>query len=530
MTQSISFQMGNVSGTAVAPINADATVASGAASNALTFITPIIAQKGQPNEVIAVTSGNVESVLGKAYHSSFGPNADGRRVLDEALKGGSGYVVRVVPATATYPAIKFTKGVDDEVSLVKEAINYSTELSLSDNEFFALAIKDGANSENRTVSITPADEAIYGPGMHSIVLKELNEAGAEIVLEEWVISFRPEVNDSMGSPAYVETVLENKSNYLKCVVDASITSVPTFAFNTDVLNSPFTGASNGSIKDIKVADFAKAIELIDTTTVSFNHIDAFGIYDTEVQKDLIAIANAKRVGCFFDLDPRLTFAEALIAKQGLNLNEHRASYYHFPYTAKCPTYQNKALWGLSGIAFAAKAKGLSRNSPTPGWHYTAAGVDRATISRTNLAPMKGAGKPDYEAMYKARLNKVAKDESGVLFIDDSLTSAAQENYLRFEQAVSVTDAISREFNSLANRIKHNPDGITFDGLNDGMGDILDAYDSIGALVTPRNPEVDGTESYKFEVTQVSIDHWKVIWSICPTGSGRRFSGEPILVQ
>ncbi|HCG5105014.1 TPA: hypothetical protein NJZ08_004005 [Vibrio parahaemolyticus] len=529
MTQSISFQMGNVSGTAVAPINADATVASGAASNALTFITPIIAQKGRPNEVIAVTSGNVDSVLGKAYHSSFGPNADGRRVLDEALKGGSGYVVRVVPAAATYPAIKFTKGVDDAVTSVKEAINYNTELSLADNEFFALAIKDGANSDKRTVSIKSADAAVYGAGMYSIVLKESNDAGSEVVLEEWVVSFHPEATDSMGSPAYVETVLESKSDYLECVVDASVTSEAAFVFS-EVLDSPFTGASNGSIKDITTADFAKAIELIDTTTVSFNHIDAFGIYDTDVQKDLIAIANAKRVGCFFDLDPRLTFEEALTAKQGLNLNEHRASYYHFPYTAKCPTYQNKTVWGLSGIAFAAKAKGLSRNSPTPGWHYTAAGVDRATISRTNLAPMKGAGKPDYEAMYKARLNKVSKDESGVLFIDDSLTSAAQENYLRFEQAVSVTDAISREFNSLANRIKHNPDGITFDGLNDGMGDILEAYDSIGALVTPRNPEVDGTESYKFEVTQVSIDHWKVIWSICPTGSGRRFSGEPILVQ
>lgn len=529
MTQSISFQMGNVSGTAVAPINADATVASGAATNALTFITPIIARKGRPNEVIAVTSGNVDSVLGKAYHSSLGPNADGRRVLDEALKGGSGYVVRVVPATATYPAIKFTKGEGGVVTSVKEAINYNAELSLETNEFFALAIKDGADSDRRTVSITPADADVHGPGMYTIVLNESSDAGSESLLEAWVVSFHPEAKDSMGSPAYIEAVLESKSNFLECVVDASVTSEATFSFG-EVLNSPFTGASNGSIKDITTTDFAKAIELIDTTTVSFNHIDAFGIYDTEVQKDLIAVANAKRVGCFFDLDPRLTHAEALKAKQGLSLNECRASYYHFPYTAKCPTYQNKTAWGLSGIAFAAKAKGLSRNSPTPGWHYTAAGVDRATISRTNLAPMKGAGKPDYAAMYKARLNKVAKDESGVLFIDDSLTSAAQENYLRFEQVVSVTDAISREFNSLANRIKHNPDGITFDGLNDGMGDTLEAYDSIGALVTPRNPEVDGTESYKFEVTQVSIDHWKVVWSICPSGSGRRFSGEPILVQ
>lgn len=529
MTQSISFTMSNVAGTAVAPINADGTIATGAGSNALVFATPIISQKGRPGEIIAVTRANVLDVLGKPYHSSLGPNADGRRVLDEALIGGSGYVVRVVPAAATFPALKFSQPAADLV-ITNEAVNYSGELVLAEGEFLGIAIKDGADSDNRSLAIKTADAVIHGAGMYTLTLTEQDDTGATSTLEEWVVSFNPNALDSMGGPAFVQTVLENRSAYLECEVDSSLITEAVTANLADVAATAFTGASNGSIADITVEDFNEAIDLIDTTSVSYNHIDAFGIYDTDVHKKLIAVANDKRLGCFFDIDPRQTFDEALATKTGLSLNEHRASYYHFPYTAKCPTYQNRAMWGLSGVAFAAKSRGLARNSPTPGWHYTAAGVARATISRTNLAPMKGAGKPDFEAMYTARLNKVAKDASGVLFIDDSLTSAVQENYLRFEQVVSVTDAISRDFNSLANAIKHNPDGITFDGLNDGMGDILDGYDSIGALVTPRNPDVDGTESFQYSIEQVAIDHWKVVWSICPSGSGRRFSGEPILVQ
>lgn len=525
MTKNIAFTMSNVSGTAVAPINADGTIASGAATNALIFITPIVAQKGRPNTVLSLTRSNVKDVLGKPYHPSLGKYADGRRVLDEALVAGSGYGIRVVPATATYPALKFTKPADTVV-ITNEAINYKQDLTLGDGEFLALAIKDGAESAKRKVKMVQAPADIYGPDMFTLTVTETDDTGSKVTLEEWVVSLSPTASDSMGSPAYIETVLENKSTILECVIDsdAAIQNI------TEIAETAFTGASNGSIADITAADFDAAIELIDTTSVEFNHIDAFGIYDTDVHKSLTALANNKRLGSFFDLDPRLTHTEALTAKQALSLNEHRACYYHFPYTAKCPTYQTKAMWGISGVAFAAKAKGLSKSSPIPAWHYTAAGKDRAVISRTNLAPMKGAGTPDFEAMYTARLNKIGKGKGGVLFIDDSITSCVQENYLRFEQVVSVTDALSREFDNLADTLKHNPDGVTETGLNDGMQDLCEGYDSIGALVPPRNPEIDGKESFKFEVTQPAIDHWKVVWSICPSGSGRRFSGEPILIK
>jgi hypothetical protein len=92
------------------------------------------------------------------------------------------------------------------------------------------------------------------------------------------------------------------------------------------------------------------------------------------------------------------------------------------------------------------------------------------------------------------------------------------------------DAISRDFYALANRLKHQPDGITRDGMEDGMKAIGEGYESVGAVVPPRNPEQDGEDGFVFKVEQAEIDLWKITWSVCVTGSGRRFIGEPILVR
>lgn len=525
MTKNIGFTMTNVSQTAVSPINADGTVATSSSSNALVFISPIVSQKGRPFELIAVNSANWLDKLGKPYHSSLGPKADAMRCLGDAVKGATGYVVRVVPEGATYPAIKLSKP-DTELVVVNEAVPYGSDLELGDGEFLALAIKDGAQSDSRKLTIEAADATLYGSDMFMVTLTETDSTGYTETLEEWVVSLEPTATDSMGAQAYIQTVLESKSSYLECVIDSDAAQV---AF-TGLTETAFTGASNGSIGDITASDYDAAISVIDNAAVNFNYVVGLGLYDTLVQAKLHTLQNNKRLSGAFDLNPRLTHDEALTVKQGLSLNQPRALYTHFPYTATCPYYGNKTMWGLSGVVVAAKALGLAKTSPTAGWHYTPAGVDRATISRTGLAPMKGAGTPDYEAMYKARLNKVAVSENGNLFIDDSLSSGAQENYLRFEQVVSVTDAISREFDALANRIKHLPDGITLENITNGMTDILESYESVGALVPPRNPDQDGTEAWTFSVTQVEIDYWKVTWSICVTGSGRRFLGEPILIR
>lgn len=525
MSKDIGFAMNNVAQTVVSPINADATTKRGGGSSQLTFAGVIVSQKGKPFEVLRVTDANQTDVLGKPFHSSLGIHADGMRTLAEALKGGDGLVVRVVPATATFPAIKVTKPAEKLV-FTNEAIAYSADLELGSGEFLALAIKDGAESANRSVSIESVDEKLYGKGMLKLMLKETQEAGGKATLEEWIVSFDPEAKDQMGATAYIETVLEQKSKYLSCVCDAATAKAEL----TAMAETAFTGASNGDLSAIKTSDYDAAITALRSTVLGFNYICGLSCYDDAVTKKLQDLSDARRISGYYDINPRLTHDQALKHKQSLNLACHRASYVHLPYAAKCPTYKNKCPWGASGIAFAAKALGVSKTSPTSGWHYTPAGVDRAVISRAGLTPLRGSGEPNFEEMYKARLNKLGVSENGALFIDDSLTSTPVENYLRFEQVVSVTDAISRDFVALANRIKHRPDDDTEKAIEDGMTAIFEGYETVGALVAPRDPEQDGESPWTFEIIQVEIDLWKVTWSICPTGSGRRLIGEPILVR
>lgn len=519
----IDFTMDNTAKIAVSEINADATTSTGS-SNAMTFAGVIVSQKGKPFEAIQVTKQNFKEKLGEFFHSSIGKHADAMRTLDEALDGGNGVVVRIVPAAATRPVIKVSKP-DAELVIINEALNYKSDLQLEEGEFLALAIKDGANSDNRKCSLEAADPALYGSNMFILTLTETLAAGGESILEELFVSFDLLATDSMGAPAYIETVLEN-SAYLECLCEPEAAKREIQA----IPETAFTGASNGDMNTIVSADYDEAIKVLRTTNHSFNFIVGLSCYDDAVTKLLQGIANDKRISGAYDIDPRLTHPKGLEHKNSLSLNDKRAGYTHLPFTAKCPTYKNMCVWGASGIAFRAKALGVAKTSPTGGWHYTGAGFERATITRTALTPIKNVGEPDYPAMYKARLNKIGVTDKGTLFIDDSLTCHLQENYLRFEQVVSICDAVSRDFHRLANEIKHNPDDVTYQGIYDGMKEILEGYESVGALVKPRNPDVDGEEAWRLTVTQVEIDYWKVSYSLCPSGSGRRMLGEPILIK
>ncbi|WP_217521947.1 hypothetical protein [Vibrio metschnikovii] len=525
MTIKIGFSMDNVSQVAVMPVNADATTKRGTGSNRLVFGGLVVSQKGQPFTAIPVTADNFKDKLGKFIHSSKGIGADSMRSLDEALAGGDGIVVRVVPASATYPAIKVTKPADKLV-LTHEAISYKGDLTLKKGEFLALAIKDGAESNKRFIKLTKADAELYGADMLLLTLEEELSVGGTEVLEELVVSFDPEATDAMSAPAYIETVIESKSKYLTVLCDANVAK----ANITALPKTYFTGASNGDIKDIKTADYEAALKALRTTILGYNYICGLSVYDEAVIRKLDQLAKDRRISAYYDIDPRMTHEQALDFKRKMGINSQRASFVHIPYLAKCPTYKNMCVWGASGIGFAAKAKGVAKTAPVGGWHYTPAGTERAAITRSGLTPAKGSGEPNHQEMYKVRLNKLNTDENGNLFIDDSLTSYNAENYLRFEQVASIADAISRDFYALANRLKHQPDGITYKELVSGMKSILEGYEAVGALVPPRDPEADGTEAWRLEVKQVEIDYWKITWHICPTGSGRRFLGEPILIR
>ncbi|MDG2855965.1 hypothetical protein P7M29_27480, partial [Vibrio parahaemolyticus] len=172
----------------------------------------------------------------------------------------------------------------------------------------------------------------------------------------------PTAVDQMGSAAFIETVLEERSQYLTCRIDAEVAKREV----TAIAQTKFTGATNGNISDITAEDYQKAVKALRTTVYSYNYVCGLGCYETAVITDLAQICKDKRISGYFDIDPRLTHEAALEFKKGLNFNNHRASFVHIPYQAKCRFYGNMAVWGGSGIGFAAKALGVAKTSPVSG--------------------------------------------------------------------------------------------------------------------------------------------------------------------
>ncbi|MEC6832964.1 hypothetical protein VXS06_14450 [Photobacterium toruni] len=524
MDSSIPFTQSNVAEVAVAPINADATLSAGGAGNRLIFAGLTISSKGKPFEVLSVNSDNYKALLGKVYHPSLGKVSEPLRHISDAVKGGNGLVVRVVPDDAKYPVLKLatvTKG--KTATLATSAQPFGMSVELGESEKLAFFIEDGAVSDNRALEIKQADADMYGAGMFEVLVYETDLTGFETVLEKHIVSTNPEALNDMGLPAYICTVLESQSKTIRAVIAHDLTELPIVA------KTKFVGGTEGNIKSISSGQYDKALAVLKATVTQFTHILGLGCYEPAVIKSLINIANGRRVSGFFDLDPRLSYEQAVQAKIDLSIGDERACFYHMPFSCVDPTYRCRSVWGLSGIIFTAKAKGVMKTSPTGGWHYTPAGEERALITRQGLRQLESAGVPDYEKMYKVRINKLATNKAGYLFVDDSLTSYVRENYLRFEQVVSVTDAVSRDFIELANALKHNPDGVTYDGLTRGMTRILESYYTSGALVTPTHPEIDGKEPYKLIVKKTDKDAWEISFALSITGSGRRFMAKPILI-
>ncbi|HAJ2918619.1 TPA: hypothetical protein ACROPL_005131, partial [Escherichia coli] len=69
---SIQQSLGNASGVAVSPINADATLSTGVALNSSLWAGIGVFARGKPFTVLAVTESNYEDVLGEPLKPSSG--------------------------------------------------------------------------------------------------------------------------------------------------------------------------------------------------------------------------------------------------------------------------------------------------------------------------------------------------------------------------------------------------------------------------------------------------------------------------
>ncbi|MGF1905274.1 hypothetical protein [Aliivibrio salmonicida] len=491
--------------------------------NSMSFTAVVISRKGKPGVVHKLNADNWELALGKPFHMREGIHAEGMRHLGEAVTGGVGSVVRVMPSNAAYPILTIGAESGGKNAVAKRTAAYGAEPVLTGDESIAIYMIDGDNENERSITIEAASTDEYGAGFYVLSLTETNKDGVVTELESHVVSLEIGAVGVNNQTAFIEDKLVAVSPRLRAITDVS--KLNTF---TAIDEATFEGGTSGDYSTITADDYKAAIALIKAEKVKFQAVISAGCYDDAVLKELKALADSNNVSLYYDVEPNLSFAQAVTRQVSLTMNSEFACAYHFPYLASDPYYGGQALWGLSGFVFAAKAKGVSLKAPTGGWHYTPAGESRATIStRSNMVLHANAGECDEVAFVNARLNKLGLNSAGQVMIDDALTTRARKDDLRFENTASVSNAIGRDFVELATTLKHSPDDDTLKGLNKGLTRIFDGYVSSGCLVPPSDP-VNGASPYTFEIKQVESDLWEVSWSISVSGSARRFVGKPKL--
>lgn len=536
--------------------------------------TVTAASKGLPFKVHQLIADAWQPITGKPL-SKKTANMEGLRHLDAAIKECN-FInwVRVVAEDAQFPSISLN--VDDAEAPVAAAHDYGTVLSLGVGICLQVWPIDGDPSVNRSMEIanvvnllseawaigtaykindvlpvaggrvicvtdvtggTAPTLAIPGTkwkvynGLYdnrfTINFYDKDSDGDEYLLETYLVGLNPDDVDDMGRPAYVETVLEQQSNRFRCNFDED----QTFANVRNALaaagKTVFTGGTNGGVPTTE--DWIRAWDILRNENYIVHHMFAAGNYEADVLANCADIANKRRCSFDYDISPLLTPSQAVAFANSLGIESCQSGRQYSPYAANDSFYGGKTVWGVSGDAVAAWARGEKISSGgTPGVHFSPAGIYRGVLTRTGLVPLhdEQINLIDFEA---ARINPVVAGQNGLGVIDDALTTWFKQDYLRFKHVNNIDNYIAYRFLEAARVAKHEPDGITLTKLNRLMKEILDEMVTSGALVKPRTSE-GGTSPYILTVEQKEIDLWWVQWDYCPTGSARRIAGQPRLIK
>ena len=534
--------------------------------------TAVMASKGKPFTVIKVRAATVEKLLGKPLPKK-AVGAEGLRQLNDALKELLYCnVVRVVADDYRFPSLTFDMaGVDTAA-----AHPHNTVLSIGAGNLLQVWPIDGDPSTNRSFEITNVvtDEGAWVAGVYAINdvvtvaggrlicvaptlladgaptlavptakwrvyngefdnrftinFYDKDKDGTEYVLESYLVGLDPEDTSDMGTPAYIETVLEQQSERFRANYDEATDWATALVGIKAVGKVAFTGGTNGT--DPESADWKAAWDIFRNETFEAKHMFAAGNYDADVLSNMLDIADKRRVAAYFDVSPALTHDQAITWIKGTGLASRNARVTYSPISANDPTYGGAMVWGASGEKVAAKCRGEAIFSgATPGVHFAAAGTNRAMITRTGIKPLHPEDVMDRDALYSARINPIITADGGGAVIDDDLSLYLKESYSRFAWVVDIDNFIAHQFLLMAAALKFEPDGLTRAGLTGGMKSIMDPLVTSGALVKPRDT-ADGTKEYIVTIVQIEIDLWSVTWDFCPTGSARRIAGQPRYIK
>ena len=478
-------------------------------------------RKGPVFQAIEVKGSNWMSITGKPFPLKDGPRAEGLRHLDEAAKECEKVVmVRVVAEDYRVPSISFTD--DDTEPTIASTHEYSDEIKAGLGVNFIVSMKNGCPAKGSELSFTWDAEKERG----TIQFYELDRTQELQLVETLVFSLNPDDVDDMGRPAYIESVFSQQSKFL--AVDASDEiDVTTLV---DVVGAKFEGGTIGGKPTFE--DYIKGWKIFTDMRVNVTEIFAAGCYDPLVIGYMREIADGRHCEARFDIPPYLDQAAAIAWQADAGIQSRQMSAYWSPYSATDPFYGVRGIWGASGAACAAKARGNANFSGAiPGIHYAPAGTKRGTLDRRSVKSLFPTDIIDRDNMYDSRINMILASDTGPgIYISDALTCHYEENYSRFNWVTAIDNYIAHRFIQAASFAKFEPDGLTLKVISRLMADIRGDLITSGAIVKPREPDYDGDDPMLVTIEQKEIDLWLVTWEYCPTGAARRIAGQPILVK
>lgn len=526
--QKIPFTIGNASAVGVAKIDSSLT-ASIAVGGASVFAAIGVFARGPINQAIQVNASNLTDQLGAPFHPSKTPYAQQIRQLSEAVEGGAGWVVNIARTGMKIPGVMVSSVTGEGVPAATEgkAINfaYGDETALTATDAFMLHVKDGDKSANRFITFEAGDV----DGTYNLIVKEQSDLGVKETVESMVVSLSHDAVSDSNEPLFIESVLENESSILAFTEGTLSLIDASWAGFTDL---QLTGGDDGDISQLQPSAITAALKGLDVETITFNVVIAAGIFDLTAITGLAKLAEDTRTDFFYDISGSINPEKALLEARGSAMQSRdNVSRYYFPYKAIDPYTNIKMVWGLSGSAFKAKALGVAKNDVVGGYHYSAAGVERGMIVRTGITPLSYAADIDREAFAAkdARINVAASAPAGGMCIDDALTTWGVNDDKRYQHVVSTVNSISRRIFDICTELKHEPDGVTYRGVEDRCTALLDQYVGAEALVTPTDTAKYGEQPYILEIKKLDKDFWQITPYLCVTGTSRRFMIRPVLI-
>lgn len=414
------------------------------------------------------------------------------------------------------------------------AHRYNEEVVVGDGAFMVVYPIDGDSSVNRSIEISNIDKEAH---RFTLSIYDKDSMGEEYLLEQHVVGVDEDDKDDMGLSAYIEKVFERESDrfrvdYMEGITWNDIEDVLVANESTRVAERKFQFKGGTAGDEPDNTDWQLGVNVFRDERIACNLLFAAGIYEPDIIVALASVADSRHIAFFYDIPPGLKSVEAIEWDQDLGLTSRHARAYYCPYSANDQWRGGKCVWGVSGAMAAAKARcnKIVTVGSTPGVHYAPAGEARSYLTRTGLEQLFYTDRINRDDLYDARINPIIPITSGGCGSDDDLTHWFKTNYLRFGWINDVLDYIDHRFLEAAQQAKFEPDGITRQVLMDLTTQIMDELVTSGALVSPREPDRDGTNPYIITVQQLGIDLWKVTWEVCITGAARRIVGQPKLIK